>query len=82
MVLIKDGIVCKKCNFDIYKLYNYLYSRDFRYLVDIMNDRKIDELTVKQYINKYEKFPEDIDIIFINSLIHISIIYRIWYKTF
>ena len=37
MVLIKDGIVCKKCNFDIYKLYNYLYSRDFRYLVDIIN---------------------------------------------
>lgn len=40
---------------------------DGRYLVDIMNERLIDELTVKQYINKYEKFPEDIDIIFINS---------------
>nr|CDL65621.1 unnamed protein product [uncultured bacterium] len=40
---------------------------DGRYLVDIMNERLIDELTVKQYINKYERFPEDIDILFINS---------------
>ena len=37
MVLIKDGIVKKECNFDIYKLYNYLYSRNFNYLVDIVN---------------------------------------------
>ena len=37
MVLIKDGIVKKECKFDIYKLYNYIYSRNFNNLVDLVN---------------------------------------------
>lgn len=40
---------------------------DGKFLVDIMNERKIGGLTVKEYINKFEKFPEEIEIIFINS---------------
>ena len=40
MVIINDDVVRKECNFDIYKLYNYLYSRNFNYLVDIVDYKK------------------------------------------
>ena len=46
MVQIRDGKVLKKCNFDIYKLYNYLRSRNFDYLTEIL-DYKDDIVTFK-----------------------------------
>ena len=70
MVLINDGIVCKKCNFDIYKLYNYLYSREFKYLVDIVDYK--DEMVSFRYQEDYsiDIKQKSIDFIKLVGLLH------------
>lgn len=70
MVIINDGVVRKECNFDIYKLYNYLYSRNFNYLVDIV-DYKNREVSFK-YEEDYsiDNKQKGIDFIRLVGLLH------------
>lgn len=70
MVIIKDGIVKKKCKFDIYKLYNYLYSRNFNYLPEIVNYER-DEVSFK-YVEDYsiDLNQKSIDLIKLVGLLH------------
>ena len=70
MVIINNGVVRKECNFDIYKLYNYLYSRNFDYLVDII-DYKNREVSFK-YEEDYsiDNKQKGIDLIRLVGLLH------------
>ena len=70
MVQIRDGKVLKKCKFDIYKLYNYLNSRSFNYLTDII-DYKDDTVTLK-YEEDYsiDINQKGIDLIKLVGLLH------------
>ena len=70
MVIINDGIVRKECNFDIYKLYNYLYSRNFDYLVNIVdyNNREVSFKYEEDY--SIDNKQKGIDLIRLVGLLH------------